>query len=462
MKKTQSAKPQMLPGLLALLMGVIGIAVVITTIQTVNTEQRSQAEDATKPSITIKTDPPNPQPFEPLNIEFQINTKNHTISALEMKNVKIAGKTWATLPSKLDTAPAPQLSATENSINPVSSTTAIITYVAGLADTNQPYTTGIETKTFAKFSYVPQSAGTLLIDFDPTQIIVKEANGTNVNIANDPQDTTIAIKTSSSTTTTTADASCLPPSPTNVKAAPANTAGQIRLSWSASSGADHYAISFGPKSHQYQWGAADVGNVREFTIRGLQPGKRYYIVVSAVNSCGGSAFSQEASSLAKAKPTTTVTTKGGETIEVPVASYKPEIVIYNPPPVSIKPSPVASESASPSALPTTNPTPQPGSSPKLPFLKIFLILLGLLLGLFLLSRLIKVRRIDDNDDLSGPRISPREPSPMPGEPESSPSTDYREPTTETPTTLIQEPPLHEINEPTSEQTPPSSPLHHGE
>ena len=80
-------KATLLPGLLALLMGVIGIAVVITTIQTVNTEPRSPAQDSTKPTTTIKTDPQNPLPYQTLNIEFQINTKNRQISAIEMKNI---------------------------------------------------------------------------------------------------------------------------------------------------------------------------------------------------------------------------------------------------------------------------------------------------------------------------------------------------------------------------------------
>lgn len=457
-------KPSNLPGLLALLMGVVGLSVLVTTIQIVNTEQRAPAQDDTKPTISIKTNPTNPRPFETLNIEFQINTKNRNIGSIEMKNLKISGKTWAVLPTKLDTAPAPQLSATQNSLVGLSSTTATITYVAGLADANTPYNTGNEAKTFAKFSYVPQSAGTLLIDFDPSQVVVKEYNGTNANIANDPKDTTIAISTASPAPEANAD-TCPPQSPTTVKASPGDKPGEIRLSWSASAGASHYAISFGPKSTEYQWGAANVGNVREFTIRGLTPGNRYYIVVSAVNSCGGGAYSKEASALAKVKPATTiVTTKGGEEIEVPLASYKPEIVVYNPPPLpspSLEPSPVATESSTP--LPEASPTPEVDKDSKAPFFKTLAILIGILLGAFLLSRFIKIRKVDGDDDLAGPRIRPASPT---GGPDQSPErsdlkdipepkrSDLNEPSSE-PQTLINEPPLNrEETSPSSEKPTP--------
>lgn len=445
-------KPSNLPGLLALLMGIVGLSVLVTTIQVVNTEERSKAQDDTLPVISVKTTPTNPTPYQTLNIEFQINTKNRNISAIEMKNVRVSGKTWTTLPGKLDTAPAQELSATINSLKSLSSTTAQIDYVAGLKDANTPYNTGNEAKTFAKFSYVPQSAGTLLIDFDPTQIVVKEFNSTNANIAAAPKDTTIAISTATPTPLGD-DTTCPPQSPTTIKASPGDKPGEIRLSWSASTGVSHYAISFGPKSREYQWGAANVGNVREFTIRGLNPGKRYYIVVSAVNSCGGGAYSPEASALAKSAPqTTTVTTKGGEVIEVPTASYKPEIVVYNPPPApspSIEPSPVATDSASP--LPETSPTPEVDKDSKAPFFKTLAILLGIIIGVLLLSRIIKIRKVDGEDDLGSPNITPKEPE------------------TSEPSTLVQEPPLERSEpassnqgEPTSEQIPPPSPLKHGE
>ena len=219
---TQSTpKPSALPGLLALLMGVLGLSVLVTTIQVVNTEQRSPAQDDTLPVISVKTTPANPIPYQTLNIEFQINTKNLDISAIQMKNLKISGKTWATLPTKLDTAPAPELSATTNSIKSISSTTAQIDFVAGLSDTNTTYNTGNEAKTFAKFSYVPQSAGTLLVDFDPTQTSFSA------------KDTTIAISTASPTPTPDTDTAeaCPPQSPTTVKATPGEKPGEIRLSW---------------------------------------------------------------------------------------------------------------------------------------------------------------------------------------------------------------------------------------
>ena len=94
-----------------------------------------------------------------------------------------------------------------------------------------------------------------------------------------------------------------PPAPLNVTARPLAAFGRIILKWSAAPGATGYTISyddettdpFGPPARDgTPASGSDVGNVTRVTIRGLRPGKRHYLAVTAYNGAGASSLSQVA------------------------------------------------------------------------------------------------------------------------------------------------------------------------
>src|SRR3990167_8600544 len=73
----------------------------------------------------------------------------------------------------------------------------------------------------------------------------------------------------------------------------ATKSGEVRLNWLKTRNANKYTVAFGVKPGNYIYGAADVGDTNNFTVRFLTPGKKYYFVVRGVNDCMPGAWSRE-------------------------------------------------------------------------------------------------------------------------------------------------------------------------
>jgi fibronectin type III domain protein len=104
----------------------------------------------------------------------------------------------------------------------------------------------------------------------------------------------------------------IPTKPTNVVAKPGAKRGEAVLIWSKSASViDHYGITYGRTWNEgigpNEYGAADVGDVSSYVIKGLETGVPYYFVVFAVNGCSGSGYSDGAASYA-ANPGASTTT----------------------------------------------------------------------------------------------------------------------------------------------------------
>ena len=87
----------------------------------------------------------------------------------------------------------------------------------------------------------------------------------------------------------------VPAAPTSVRASPASAYGKIILRWGKVAGATGYRIFYddennppidAPVKNGKPASGANVKNVRQVTIRGLKPGKRYYLKVAAYNGDG--------------------------------------------------------------------------------------------------------------------------------------------------------------------------------
>jgi len=130
-----------------------------------------------------------------------------------------------------------------------------------------------------------------------------------------------------------------PEVPPNVKAETGPGSGQVTLSWTKVSGAKHYNITYGPSSLNYQWGAPDVGDVDSYVVSGLEPGKPYYFIVTAVNDCGSSGARQEVAAYA------------GSGEEKEKYWQEPEVVDWVPDLPQSSPSPSAKAEASPLSSP---------------------------------------------------------------------------------------------------------------
>lgn len=137
----------------------------------------------------------------------------------------------------------------------------------------------------------------------------------------------------------------LPGVPNNVKAVSGSESGQITLSWDKSDKAKYYSISYGLKSLNYTWGAANLGDVNTYVVSQLEPGKPYYFLIMAHNDCGSSGALQEVAAYAG---------KGETTYWV-----APEIV-YLP----LEKLPSATESASPSPVQEATSSPSPSAKAK--------------------------------------------------------------------------------------------------
>jgi hypothetical protein len=152
-----------------------------------------------------------------------------------------------------------------------------------------------------------------------------------------------------SVSTTTGKRCDLPAVPTSIQAVSGPDASQVKLTWNAADRASYYSITYGPSSLNYQWGAANIGNVTSYVVSQLNAGAPYYFIVRAHNDCGSSGALQEVAAYAgeKAKQQT---------------YWKAPEVVYLPP--DKLPS-AASESAAPSVAPSATPSAsQPSPAPK--------------------------------------------------------------------------------------------------
>lgn len=72
------------------------------------------------------------------------------------------------------------------------------------------------------------------------------------------------------------------------------------VTWTKVTPTTHYTISYGLQSGTYEFGVPNTGNVTSYTIGSLDPAKKYYFVVYAVNDCMPSDVSAVATSVASA------------------------------------------------------------------------------------------------------------------------------------------------------------------
>jgi hypothetical protein len=147
---------------------------------------------------------------------------------------------------------------------------------------------------------------------------------------------TVNAKVGASPSATPAEV-CVPPSaPTGVKAQSGGI-GQVNLSWNAVSNVSYYTVTYGLSSSGYIYGAPSVGNITSYTVSGLAAGRTYYLVLTAVNSCGSSGYSGE------------VAARAGGTLPVVVTEEKGGVITTPVPQASLVPGPSqATASATPS------------------------------------------------------------------------------------------------------------------
>ena len=69
----------------------------------------------------------------------------------------------------------------------------------------------------------------------------------------------------------------------------------VSLSWTEVSPVTHYLIAYGTDPGIYIYGNPNVGNVNNYTVRGLSGGETYYFVVRGVNDCAPGPYSNEVS-----------------------------------------------------------------------------------------------------------------------------------------------------------------------
>lgn len=221
-----------------------------------------------------------------------------------------------------------------------------------------------------------------------------------------------------------------PISPQNVKARPGSKSGEILISWIAAPGATHYAVNYGTSSRNYIYGAANVGNVREYTVKGLNPGTTYYLAATAVNACGSSSHSTETSAVAykSAGSTTKLTPTPSTTTFIPsLPSALPTLDL---------PSPTPSPSPEPSAEPQVIVEPQ---TPQGPNKLIYLLggLAGAVIAFFLIRRF--RQKLSQGPNITQ-GLTPSPPPPTPSSPPPSPPSETGPPLPSSPSSPSTPPP----------------------
>lgn len=88
----------------------------------------------------------------------------------------------------------------------------------------------------------------------------------------------------------------------------ATGAGEVRLNWLKAARANKYTVGFGLSSGNYIYGANDIADTDNFTVRSLTPGTRYYFAVKGVNECKPGDWSREWSAVVGGGGGTSTTT----------------------------------------------------------------------------------------------------------------------------------------------------------
>jgi Bacterial Ig domain len=83
-------------------------------------------------------------------------------------------------------------------------------------------------------------------------------------------------------------------------------AGSVRLAWDASSGADGYALHYGPAAGSYT-DRVETGPATTAALSGLPVGQMYYFAATASNAAGESDFSNEVRAVVPPDPPGDVT-----------------------------------------------------------------------------------------------------------------------------------------------------------
>jgi hypothetical protein len=108
-----------------------------------------------------------------------------------------------------------------------------------------------------------------------------------------------------------------PSKPQTVKAVSGPNAGEVTLFWDQVPYANRYAIAYGTQSHNYIYGADNIGGEqsRSYTVKSLTPGVKYYFSMAAAHDCQSSPFSSEISAVAT----------GGTVYANPTTVYQPAV-----------------------------------------------------------------------------------------------------------------------------------------
>lgn len=137
-----------------------------------------------------------------------------------------------------------------------------------------------------------------------------------------------------------------PERPTNLKATTGPKAGQVHLTWTKSQNTSHYTVTYGEKWMDFKYGNPNIGDTDQFDVNGLKPGVMYYFVVTAVNVCASSGYSDGAS--AYAGKSAYISSGSGATTVKPKATIAPTLapITATATPAPYEVPPIASSSAS--------------------------------------------------------------------------------------------------------------------
>ncbi len=89
-----------------------------------------------------------------------------------------------------------------------------------------------------------------------------------------------------------------PSRPTNLVATTGVKPGTVKLTWTRTENTTHYTVTFGEKWMDFKYGSPNIGNTDQFLVTGLRPGVLYYFVVTSVNDCASSGYSDGAKAVA--------------------------------------------------------------------------------------------------------------------------------------------------------------------
>lgn len=201
----------------------------------------------------------------------------------------------------------------------------------------------------------------------------------------------------------------VPDVPSNPKAVSGPNPGQITLTWQKVGGGNYYGTSYGPASLDYKWGNNNVGDVDKYVVGNLTPGKPYYFIIFAMNSCGSSGALNEVAAYSAKNPEVVIT-KGQETPPSPQIQYwkEPERTEESPSP---QPKVILEASPEPSQTPEKT-----SILPSLPSLPGWLKWIGIIGIVLLVLSILGKRFVNEEDNYNEP--------PPPPPPSSPSSTSY--------------------------------------